>query len=803
LSFGLDARLEVGQSYTWWDAEASPRPGSADPVYWLVEVGLDGERQWHGPAVPQPAAPSEEVRGTTRASSKTIHELSARKSGCFRGRVGRIGAWPAPEPSAAQLAVQRQLAAGPAVKIAIAEEGLYSIDAATLAAAGLDPSLAAAGLRLFSRGEEQPLNVLETSAGIGDGGAFADAGFAGIELYGFGADTPWTGERVYWLVAERGSGPEIPFGGRMRRGRHPAESFPLTVELHHRWVFASSVQNGDAENFWAAVVSEAPTELCLELDGIAEEPTSDAALQLAIQGFGNGVHDVLVEVGSAENGFEAVGSLVFEDRDIGLGLFHLSHQLLREGENILRLTARGGGDDVSLLDWARLTYRRSYTARDGVLRFAASGHEAVRVEGFGQPEIHLLDVTDPDAITRQWAVARPEGDLWTLELPRSASGLRHYLATAESRLPDPVAVEANGPSAWWAEAEPHDFLIVGPAELLAAAEPLALRREAQGWRVGRVDIDDVFDELGFSQPSPHALRAFLADLSGRWGNAPHVLLLGQASVDPRDWRGTGKRNLVPTKTLSTGITEAPSDEWLGDFDGDGVSELPLGRLPVADAEETAAAVAKLLAYEDAPVEPWMGRALIVAGHDDDPELRFGVAARSMEQVFPAEIETTLLDAGEMSIGDLRQTLLDRLGEGQLIVDYLGHGSVEFWGLSSGGSFLGVDDVATLANGPRLPLVVAMNCYNGFFDSIFQESLAAEWVLAPEGGAIAMWASSGATDSEVQLSLDQVFASHLLHADPAPTLGEAVRHAKRLVGDAAVRQTWILFGDPTLRLRRGK
>jgi hypothetical protein len=33
-----------------------------------------------------------------------------------------------------------------------------------------------------------------------------------------------------------------------------------------------------------------------------------------------------------------------------------------------------------------------------------------------------------------------------------------------------------------------------------------------------------------------------------------------------------------------------------------------------------------------------------------------------------------------------------------------------------------------------------------------------------------------------------------------TLGEAVRRAKAATGDSDVRRTWILFGDPTTKLK---
>ena len=55
------------------------------------------------------------------------------------------------------------------------------------------------------------------------------------------------------------------------------------------------------------------------------------------------------------------------------------------------------------------------------------------------------------------------------------------------------------------------------------------------------------------------------------------------------------------------------------------------------------------------------------------------------------------------------------------------------------------DVPALTNGSRLPLVVALTCLNGMFQSLFpEESLAEALVRAPNGGAVGVWASSGLT-----------------------------------------------------------
>ncbi len=65
-----------------------------------------------------------------------------------------------------------------------------------------------------------------------------------------------------------------------------------------------------------------------------------------------------------------------------------------------------------------------------------------------------------------------------------------------------------------------------------------------------------------------------------------------------------------------------------------------------------------------------------------------------------------------------------------------------------------DDVNGWTNS-RLPFVVAMNCLNGLFQGIYDEESLAETLLrAPQGGAVAVWASSGVTDTAMQAVVAQ-------------------------------------------------
>ena len=105
----------------------------------------------------------------------------------------------------------------------------------------------------------------------------------------------------------------------------------------------------------------------------------------------------------------------------------------------------------------------------------------------------------------------------------------------------------------------------------------------------------------------------------------------------------------------------------------------------------------------------------------------------------------------------------------------------------------------LHNGTRLPFVVAMNCLNGLFNAVWdEESLAETWMRAPDGGAVAAWASSSVTPAATQALVNRELF-RLIFQGTYATLGEAVAAAKRVVSSQDLRKSWIFFGDPAMHL----
>jgi hypothetical protein len=93
----------------------------------------------------------------------------------------------------------------------------------------------------------------------------------------------------------------------------------------------------------------------------------------------------------------------------------------------------------------------------------------------------------------------------------------------------------------------------------------------------------------------------------------------------------------------------------------------------------------------------------------------------------------------------------------------------------------------------------MNCLNGFFHDVYTESLATALMLSRNGGAVAVWASSGLTAPTPQFQMDQSLVKTLF-TTPGISIGDAVLQAKSTIADQDVRRTFILFGDPVMKLK---
>ena len=246
---------------------------------------------------------------------------------------------------------------------------------------------------------------------------------------------------------------------------------------------------------------------------------------------------------------------------------------------------------------------------------------------------------------------------------------------------------------------------------------------------------------------------------------------------------------LPTKLLDTSFLETSSDDWFADLDGDGAAEMAVGRLPARTVEEATRITKKILSYESRPSP---SSALLVADANDG--FNFEQASTQLRSVLPASLRVEELQRGRLDPAMAKARLFDALARGQQIVNYVGHGSVNLWR----GNLLSSAEALELRN-ENLPLFVVMNCLNGYFQDPVSESLAEGLLKNDRGGAVAVWASSGLSFPQAQTAMNQAFYRHLFGARTM-RLGEVAIAAKKSILDGDVRRTWILFGDPTMKLK---
>ncbi|MEK6302584.1 MAG: C25 family cysteine peptidase [Acidobacteriota bacterium] len=317
-------------------------------------------------------------------------------------------------------------------------------------------------------------------------------------------------------------------------------------------------------------------------------------------------------------------------------------------------------------------------------------------------------------------------------------------------------------------------------------------REGQGLHVALVDIEDIFDEFSYGEKTPQAVKDFISYAATNWKEKPSfVLFAGDASLDPRNYLGFGDNDLVPTKLVDTSLMETASDDWFADFKNDGLPEISIGRLPFRSPDEAATMVSKIIFYEGSRAAT---EALLVADRND--EFDFETASAQIQELMPSGLKVSRLNRAGADAAEAKSQLIKAISRGQKIVNYVGHGSSNQWN----GGLLTNDDARSLTNGDRLPLFVMMTCLNGYFHDAAADSLAEALLKSERGGAVAVWASSGVTSPNSQTVIDRELYRLLFSNSQSLTLGEAMMRAKAAASDPDIRRTWVLLGDPTMRLK---
>lgn len=376
-----------------------------------------------------------------------------------------------------------------------------------------------------------------------------------------------------------------------------------------------------------------------------------------------------------------------------------------------------------------------------------------------------------------------------------------------------------------------DYVIICPQEFIEPALRLAKKHEEKDHLTWAVVTDEqVYNEFSSGTPDVTAYRWLMKMLYDRAeGDAvkqpKSLLLMGNASYDNKNILGTTSgvsRLLVYQAHNSTEETKAyGTDDYCGFLlDNAGITEtqkfnevyatmqIGVGRLPVRTLEQANQVVDKLCCYMDnASLGKWKNQVCFLAD-DGDHGLHVQTAeagAKKIAQEHPNYVLNKIyLDAYTQEVNAsgenypvAEEQFMNQINKGVLFMNYSGHGG---YNNITSELILRTRDIKNLQN-KNLALWFLATCSFSHFDGGIP-SAGEELLLNPNGGAMGVISACRTVYATQNTVINRNFCDTIFGKDKSNnhiSIGEATRIAKNMTGRDVNKMSYVLLGDPALRL----
>jgi hypothetical protein len=329
-------------------------------------------------------------------------------------------------------------------------------------------------------------------------------------------------------------------------------------------------------------------------------------------------------------------------------------------------------------------------------------------------------------------------------------------------------------------------MVISAKALDASAGEWAQYRAECGWKIIRHEMPVAESSEALAHQLRASIRAAHAQRATHGGDPFDVLLLGDVESIPT-WMF---RQTEPSLFDADGPEYASDHPYQLIDEDDEIPDIALGRVALASDAEARAVLAKIRTYESAggaghgeEIDFASRRITYVAG-----EGRFGAADALMESMFISMVDTLVPPAFDLTMtyasaksvycpppSLLTESVLNRLGEGSLLFNYLGHGWERgfdslHW-MDERIPILRVEDLERLRCGPgQRPIALLTCCSAGWYDLPAGRPSLAEAMLLHSAGPVAVIAASRPSHPYANTIL-QKDVTQLLLVDQVITLGE--------------------------------
>lgn len=714
-------------------------------------------------------------------------------------------------------------------RLKVSTNGIYRVSHEQLTAAGVDlAGSAASALALLRNGQAVDRRV------VAPGGVFGPGAY--VEFVGEALDTLYTRTAVYELKVDQASARNA-----LTSGVVPGLSEELYAEAVESFAPDALYEQGSpTDDPWYARRltrnnNANPVSTTFSLSTPQRRDNTEALLRVSMfggldhQGAGQD-HSVSLLV----NG-QVLATNRFDGATAADLVAQVPASLLLSGANTIAVRLNndtGFSTDRVNIDSVSLTYqRRLQPAADGRLAFSAGGYDngpladslfrdgvevdgspacvpgqdgigcrAFGMTGFASADIIAYRLGSDGRMARLAGQAVANGGTFdyrvaSLELPLD----RYYAATTSALMTPQIEVAPEVPNLLQGAGR---YLIVAHPSFISSLNALVSARQAEGYTVKVVSVDDVYSAYSAGVKDPDAVDRFLVDAKNVLGTE-YVLLVGGDTYDYFNNLGINAVSFIPTWYRRTDpyIAYGATDLPYADTDGDGDADLALGRFPVRTVAELNNVITKTLAYGTAA---HANEALFVADRAD-AQFNFANLSNQMESDLGgswsnARVHLDNYPAGSAGAAQARTALAAAVNDGRALVNFIGHSAPAEWTFDAllttsqinGGLFTNTTTPAIFSS---------WGCWTSYFVVPQYNSMVHALLLQPAGGA-AMIGTTGLADTGENQLLGSQLYSRLRTGMP---LGEALRASvAALIANEPSRANSLrgtsLMGDPALKLR---